>query len=139
MAREFQVIVWGATGFTGKLVAAHLLHRFGTDRLRWAIGGRSEEKLAAVREELGAPELPLVIGDSHSVDDMQALAERTEAIATTVGPYSRYGNELVAACARYGTHYCDLAGEVPWMRRMIDAHHTTARLSGAGAGEQLRL
>ena len=132
--REFDVVVWGATGFTGRLVAEHLADTYGHDgELTWAIGGRNADKLAqigATLERDGArPEA--IVGDSGDVEAMKSLAERTRVVATTVGPYSLYGNELVAACARAGTHYCDLAGEVPWVRRMIDAHEKTAVQSGA--------
>ncbi|MEM9172793.1 MAG: saccharopine dehydrogenase NADP-binding domain-containing protein [Pseudomonadota bacterium] len=133
MSREYQLILWGATGFTGQLVAEHLFKRIGWDSMRWALGGRSREKLEHTRQQLGrgAGKIDLITGDSTRPEDMRSLAERADVIVSTVGPYARYGNELVAACARAGTHYCDLTGEVPWMRRMIDAHHTTARLSGA--------
>jgi len=132
--REFDVIVWGATGFTGRLVAEYLLGRYGVgNELRWAIGGRNADKLASVRAGLGdaAEHLELVIGDSADPASMQVLANRTRVVATTVGPYALYGSELVAACAAAGTDYCDLTGEVQWMRRMIDAHHDQARRSGA--------
>ncbi|MEM7610172.1 MAG: saccharopine dehydrogenase NADP-binding domain-containing protein [Pseudomonadota bacterium] len=132
--REFDVIILGATGFTGRLVAEHLLSTYGVDGpLRWAIAGRSEEKLTAIRDQLGkkARKLAILVADSHDPQSLRELAVRTKVIATTVGPYALHGSDLVAACARNGTHYCDLAGEVPWMRRMIDAHHATAKRSGA--------
>jgi short subunit dehydrogenase-like uncharacterized protein len=132
--REFDVIVWGATGFTGRLVAEHLLrrHEVGGD-LRWAIAGRSDHKLADVRRDLGgrADRLPIVVADADDQSSMDALAERTTVICSTVGPYALHGSNLVAACAGHGTQYCDLTGEVQWMRRMIDAHHERARDTGA--------
>jgi short subunit dehydrogenase-like uncharacterized protein len=138
MEREFDVVVWGASGFTGRLVASHLLKRHGVSGdLRWAMAGRNERKLAEVRAEIGreagiaAEALPLVVGDSHDEAFVDALARRTKVVCTTVGPYASYGSELVAACAQNGTHYCDLTGEVQWMRRMIDAHHEQAKASGA--------
>lgn len=133
-AREFDVIVWGATGFTGRLVAEHLAATYGVGgELKWAIAGRNEEKLNEIRKGLGrkAKALPIVVADSHDLESLRAMVERTKVVATTVGPYSLHGNDLVAECARRGTHYCDLAGEVPWMRRMIDSHHSTAKRSGA--------
>jgi short subunit dehydrogenase-like uncharacterized protein len=132
--REFDVIVWGATGFTGRLVAEHLLHRHGVEgQLRWAIGGRSQHKLADVRRDLGtaAERLPLVLADADDPASLEAMVARTRVICTTVGPYALHGSGLVAACAALGTHYCDLTGEVQWMRRMIDAHHAQAEASGA--------
>ena len=132
--REFDIVVLGATGFTGALVAEYLCKRYAVgDRLRWAAAGRNERKLAALRESLGsgAASLPIIVADTLDASAMRQLAERTRVVLTTVGPYARYGSEVVAACAASGTHYCDLAGEVQWIRRMIDAHHDTARGSGA--------
>jgi short subunit dehydrogenase-like uncharacterized protein len=126
MTREFDVILFGATGFTGRLVADYLAAAAPRESLRWAIAGRSREKLEALG--LG---VPIVVGDALDAAAMRALAERTTVVCTTTGPYARYGSELVAACAGAGTHYCDLTGEVPWMRRMIDAHHARARTTGA--------
>jgi short subunit dehydrogenase-like uncharacterized protein len=136
--REFEIVVWGASGFTGRLVAEHLLQRHGVGRdLRWALGGRDARKLEQVRSEIGqeiripTASLPIVVGDSQDDAFMAELARRSQVVCTTVGPYARYGSKLVAACARTGTHYCDLAGEVQWMARMIEAHDDTARASGA--------
>ena len=132
--REFDVIVLGATGFTGALVADYLCrqYRVGGD-LRWAVAGRNEQKLVRLRESLGpaAASVPIIVADTLDAASMRELAGRTRVVLTTVGPYARYGSEVVAACADKGTHYCDLAGEVQWIRRMIDAHHDTARSSGA--------
>ena len=133
-AREFDVIVVGATGFTGALVAEYLRDRHGIgDELRWAAAGRNEQKLGTLREALGpsAASLPLIVADTLDAAAVRDLAQRTRVVLTTVGPYARFGSELVAACAEAGTHYCDLAGEVQWIRRMIDAHDATARKSGA--------
>ena len=133
--REFDVVLWGATGFTGRLVAEHLLARHGTDGgLRWALGGRNAGKLEALRGELGAgsgASLPLVVGDGDDDAFLDGLAARARVVCTTVGPYALHGSKLVAACARRGTHYCDLTGELPWIRRMIDAHEEEARRTGA--------
>jgi short subunit dehydrogenase-like uncharacterized protein len=131
--RPFDVVVWGATGFTGSLVAEYLYGRYGVDGdLRWAIGGRSEEKLAGLRDRLGAGErLPLLVGDSRDSVALAAIAGQTRVVCSTVGPFARYGSELVEACATAGTHYCDITGEVQWMRRMIDAHEDKARATGA--------
>lgn len=133
-AREFDIVLMGATGFTGRLVAEYLLNRHGADgELRWALAGRSQEKLDRVRRDLGesADSLPVIVADSHDADSLDALVQRARVICTTVGPYALHGSELVAACTRHGTDYCDLSGEVPWMRRMIDAHLDAARASGA--------
>lgn len=122
--REFDLVLFGATGFTGRLVAEHIA-RAG-DRPRWAIAGRDRGKLEALG--LGVQAL---VADAHDRPALDALARRTKVVCTTVGPYARYGSELVAACTEAGTHYCDLSGEVPWMRRMIDRHHERARATGA--------
>jgi short subunit dehydrogenase-like uncharacterized protein len=132
--RTFDVIVFGATGFTGTLVAEYLLRQYGVGRdLRWAIAGRSEDKLGAVKRGLGedAAELEMIVADSDDNAALAALAARTRVMLTTVGPYALYGSKLVAACVEAGTHYCDLAGEVHWIRRMIDRHHTRAQETGA--------
>jgi short subunit dehydrogenase-like uncharacterized protein len=132
--REFDIIVIGATGFTGALVAEYLCENYGIDGdLRWAAAGRSADRLAALRDSLGpaAQKLPLIVADTLDDQSMQELVQRTRVVLTTVGPYARYGSVLVAACATHGTHYCDLAGEVQWIRRMIDSHDTAARQSGA--------
>ncbi|MGK7295616.1 MAG: saccharopine dehydrogenase family protein [Candidatus Wenzhouxiangella sp. M2_3B_020] len=133
-AREFDVVLMGATGFTGRLVAEHLLARHGADgELKWALAGRSSEKLAKIREELGgnAGSLPVLVADSHDRESLDALVKRTKVVCTTVGPYALHGSDLVAACAEHGTDYCDLSGEVPWMRQMLDRHAEAAERSGA--------
>ncbi|MBW2523018.1 MAG: saccharopine dehydrogenase NADP-binding domain-containing protein [Deltaproteobacteria bacterium] len=135
-APEFDIVLWGASGYTGELVAEYLAKRPHGAELRWAIGGRDQGKLAQVRSKLAAlqprlAELPILVGDSHDGTWLDELASRARVICTTVGPYDRYGSELVAACVRQGTDYCDLAGETHWIRRMIDAHHEAAKASGA--------
>ena len=132
--REFDVVVYGATGFTGQLVAEYLLGRYGIgDDLRWAVAGRSEEKLRRMRRELGpaAEQLPMIVADSTDEDAVGELASRTRVVLTTVGPYALYGSNLVAACVEHGTDYCDLAGEAQWIRKMIDTHHERAQATGA--------
>ncbi len=133
-AREFDIIIQGATGFTGTLVAEYLLRQYGIgDNLRWALAGRSETKLQQVRDGLGAAAsgLELIVADSFDKDALQNLAVRTHVVLTTVGPYALYGSDLVAACVNAGTHYCDLAGEVQWIRKMIDTHQNRAQETGA--------
>jgi len=133
-SREFDVIVQGASGFTGTLVAEYLLRQYGAGGdLRWALAGRSEQKLQAVRQNLGpaANNIELIVADSFDKAALKSLASRTRVVLTTVGPYALYGSDLVAACVDAGTHYCDLAGEVQWIRKMIDTHHDRARATGA--------
>ena len=133
MTKPFDLVVHGATGFTGRLVIEYLLQRYPAGSgLRWAMGGRNADKLAAVRDEVGAPaDTPLVVTDTSNPASLQALMDATRLVLTTVGPYQLYGNELVAACAASGVDYVDLCGEPAWMRQMIDAHEATAKASGA--------
>lgn len=123
MERDFDIVLFGATGFTGKLVAKYLAPRHPG---RWAIAGRNREKLEALG--LG---VPILLVDAMDAAACAQIARRARVVCTTVGPYSLYGSALVAACAEAGTHYCDLTGEVHWMRAMIDAHHARARATGA--------
>lgn len=131
--RELGIVVYGATGYTGKLVAEYLNAQYGVNgTVSWAIAGRSLDKLEAVKEELSLPaELPLVLADASDPASLQKLAESAQVVLTTVGPYQLYGSELVAACARAGTDYVDLCGEPTWMKEMISAHSETAKASGA--------
>jgi short subunit dehydrogenase-like uncharacterized protein len=133
--RPYRWVLFGATGFTGRLVAEYLLAQAPADA-PWAIAGRSRGKLEALRDELAdrwprARELPLLVADSGDRSSLDALAAAADVVATTVGPYATYGSELVGACVAAGTHYCDLTGEVHFIRRMIDAHHEAARERGA--------
>jgi short subunit dehydrogenase-like uncharacterized protein len=133
MPKAFDLVVHGATGFTGRLVVEYLLQRYPAGSgLRWAMGGRSAGKLASVRDAIGAPaDTPLVVTDSRDPASLQALMAQTRLVLTTVGPYQLYGSELVAACAAAGVDYVDLCGEPAWMRQMIDAHEAAAKASGA--------
>ena len=133
MSKPFDLVVHGATGFTGRLVVEYLLKQYPAGSgLRWAMGGRCADKLAAVRDEVGAPaDTPLVVTDIASPTSLQALMALTALELTTVGPYQLYGNELLAACATAGVDYVDLCGEPAWMRQMIDAHEAQAQRSGA--------
>jgi short subunit dehydrogenase-like uncharacterized protein len=130
---KFDIVVYGATGFTGQLVAEYLALRYKDDRqLKWAMAGRSLDKLKSVRDAIGAPsDIPLIVADASDAASLKAMVGQTKSVITTVGPYLLYGNELIAECANAGVDYFDLCGEVPWMRRMIDAHSAAARNSGA--------
>ncbi|HEV2568919.1 saccharopine dehydrogenase family protein [Sphingomonas sp.] len=130
MAREFSIIVYGATGFTGRLVAEYLAANYPD--LRWAMAGRTQAKLEQIRAEIGAPAtLPLIIADAADPASLGEMVMRADVVITTVGPYQLYGTGLVAACATHGTAYVDLCGEPGWMREMIDAHQDRAKASGA--------
>ncbi|MCA9648368.1 MAG: saccharopine dehydrogenase NADP-binding domain-containing protein [Myxococcales bacterium] len=135
-SRPYDIVLWGATGFTGRLVAEHLVRTRADGELRLALAGRSRDKLEALRRELAAidpaaRELPIELADSFDAAALDALMAKTTVVCTTVGPYAKYGAELVAACVRQGTDYCDLTGEVPFIRTMIDRHHDAAHQAGA--------
>ncbi|MCH1553060.1 MAG: saccharopine dehydrogenase NADP-binding domain-containing protein [Luminiphilus sp.] len=129
--RDFEVIIYGASGFTGRLVAEYMGKTYGQS-INWAMAGRNEAKLAEVRREVGAPEsTPLVIADADDLDSLRSMVKRADCILTTVGPYQLYGSELVGLCAQEGTHYVDLSGEPGWMHEMIEQHAATAASTGA--------
>lgn len=130
---EFDLVVYGASGFTGRLVAEYLGRmRLAGSKIRWAMAGRDAAKLAAVRSEIGLPEtIPLVIADTADPASLRSMAERTRLVLTTVGPYQLYGESLLAACVEAGCDYVDLCGEPAWMRRMIDLHEQAAQRSGS--------
>ena len=131
MSREFDVIVYGATGFTGRLVAEHLAVTHPTG-VRWAMAGRSLSKLEEVRAEMGVPaDIALVTANADDPASLRAMCRRATVVVSTVGPYQLYGSDLVAACAATGTAYVDLCGEPAWMREMIDAHEAEAKATGA--------
>ncbi|RDC58962.1 Saccharopine dehydrogenase (NAD(+), L-glutamate-forming) [Alteripontixanthobacter maritimus] len=132
--REFDIIVYGATGYTGRLVAEHFVHEYGgkADAPKWAMAGRNQSKLEDVRTLIGAPDdTPLVVADAESAASLEAMCKRTRVVITTVGPYQLYGDDLVAMCAKTGTDYADLCGEPAWMAEKIAQHHATAEASGA--------
>jgi short subunit dehydrogenase-like uncharacterized protein len=130
MNRPFDLVLFGATGFTGRLVAEVLVRRAAG--LRWALAGRNLQKLAEVAEALGAADrLPLLHADAANEASLAKLAGEAKAVITTVGPYTRHGTPLVAACAAAGTDYLDLCGEPLWMAQMIRAYDAPARASGA--------
>ncbi|EAY30424.1 saccharopine dehydrogenase family protein [Microscilla marina] len=130
MHKAYDIVLWGATGFTGQLVAQYLLHQYGTGQaLAWAIAGRNESKLKKIRTELGNENIPMIIADSHDRASLEAMVQQTKVVCTTVGPYAKYGDLLVELCVTQGVHYCDLTGEIQWMRRTIDQHHQQAQVN----------
>jgi len=130
---KFDIVVYGASGFTGQLVAEYLATHYKDDKkLKWAIAGRSLEKLASVRDAIGAPkDTPLIAADAGDIASLKSMVDQTKLVISTVGPYQFYGNELVEVCAASGTDYMDLCGEPVWMRQMIDKHEGVAKASGA--------
>lgn len=132
---EFDVVLFGATSFVGQILSHYLLQRHGADgrSLRWALAGRSAAKLETLKQEMGpaAAAVPVVMADAADPAPLEALCARTRVVVSTVGPYALYGSPLVEVCARSGTDYCDLTGEVQWIERMIRQHEATARQTGA--------
>ncbi len=130
---KFDIVVYGASGFTGRLVAEYLAgHYKGDGRLKWAMAGRSLDQLKSVRDEIGAAaDTPLIAASSNDAGSLKAMADQAKLVITTVGPYQLYGSELVAVCAASGTDYIDLSGEPLWMREMIEKYGATAKASGA--------
>lgn len=129
---QFDVIIYGASGFTGRLVAEYLNAEYGAADLSWAMAGRSLGKLEAVRDEMGiSADIPLIAADANDPESLAAMAAQAKAIITTVGPYQNYGEPLVKACAEAGTDYVDLSGEPLWMKDMIERYDDIAKKSGA--------
>ena len=134
MADKFDVLVYGATSFVGQILCRYLIERTaGGARLRWAMAGRSAGKLEEVRRSLGeaAANIPLQVADAADEQALRALVASTRVIVSTVGPYALHGEPLVRACAEAGVEYCDLTGEVQWIRRMIERYEELARRNGA--------
>jgi short subunit dehydrogenase-like uncharacterized protein len=132
-SRRFDLVLFGATGFTGGLVADYLARRSGEEPFRWALAGRSPEKLAALRDRLvcTAPAPEVLVADSHDEAALRQLAASTKTVITTVGPYARYGEPLLRACAEAGTHYVDLTGEPHFVRAMRERYDGLAKKTGA--------
>ncbi|WP_417532243.1 saccharopine dehydrogenase family protein [Marinobacter lipolyticus] len=130
----YDLVVFGATSFVGQILTRYLLEAYGVGKsVSWAIAGRSESKLATLKEDLGgdAADLPVIIADAAGEADLQAMCDQTRVIISTVGPYALYGEPLVQACVRTGTDYCDLTGEVQWIRKMVERYEEEAKSSGA--------
>ncbi len=129
--RDHDIVLFGATGFTGKLVAEYLARHGGARSVRWAIAGRNEAKLEAVKRDLVAidpalADLPVLVADGHDQASLDAIVPKTRVVCSTVGPFGVHGRKLAATCARRGTHYCDITGEVPFIRASIDENHDQA-------------
>jgi short subunit dehydrogenase-like uncharacterized protein len=128
--RQYDIVVWGATGVAGRLVAEYLTEQYGPDALALAIGGRSEKRLETLAADLAAgtewADVPIVLGDATDLESLREMAASTAVVCTTVGPYTTYGTPLVEACIDAGTDYCDLTGEVNWIRETVDRFHDAA-------------
>ena len=134
--QEYDLVVWGATGVAGRFVSEHLTERYTADDITLALGGRDEARLRDIAADLeartdGWADIPVVVGDATDPATLRAIAEDTRVVCTTVGPYTEYGTPLVEACIEAGTDYCDLTGEVTWMRETVDRYHDAAVDAGA--------
>src|SRR3984957_16908233 len=131
---SYDLVAFGATSFVGKILCRYLWEEFGAQgEMKWGAAGRSKIKLKELRSSLGtkAGTLPLVVADAADEASLRMLCASTRVVVSTVGPYALYGEPLVKACAESGTDYCDLSGEVQWIRRMVQRYEVTARKSGA--------
>jgi short subunit dehydrogenase-like uncharacterized protein len=134
MKKQFDLILYGATGFVGQQAIAYLAQRADANT-RWAIAGRSQAKLEAVRAAVakrhaGAQDIPILVADAQDEKALSKLAASTRVVLSCAGPYALYGSKLVAACVAQQTHYADITGETPWVRQMIDLHHDQALANG---------
>ena len=131
--KSFDVVIYGATGFTGKLVVEYMQEKYGNDEgISWAIAGRSEEKLNSVREELKVgSNVPQLLVDSNDTDSIASMVQQTKCVLTTVGPYQLYGANILQQCVVHGVDYVDLCGEPGWMHEMINEHAEQAKETGA--------
>ena len=131
--KSFDVVIYGATGFTGKLVVEYMQEKYGNDEdVSWAIAGRSKEKLIAVSEDLKVgSNVPHLLVDSNDTDSIVSMVQQTKCVLTTVGPYQLYGANILQQCVIHGVDYVDLCGEPGWMHEMINEHAEQAKETGA--------
>ena len=129
--REYDVVLYGAGGFTGKQTAAYF-SKHAPPGLRWAIAGRNRDKLETVRAEVGGPARAedVLIADSRDQAAVDAVVSRTRVVLNTAGPFALYGTPVVDACVRFGAHYVDITGETPWVRELITRYHERAATDG---------
>ncbi|MCG8611235.1 MAG: saccharopine dehydrogenase NADP-binding domain-containing protein, partial [Pseudomonadales bacterium] len=132
--RQYDLVIFGATSFVGQILCRYMVNFQGADStVNWAIAGRSQSKLDTLKKELGtkAENLPVIVADAADEMALKAMCDQARVIISTVGPYALYGEPLVKVCAESGTDYCDLTGEVQWIKRMLDRYESTAQSSGA--------
>ncbi|WP_166268873.1 saccharopine dehydrogenase family protein [Marinobacter caseinilyticus] len=130
--QQFDIVVFGATSFVGQILSRYLMETFGSGGdVKWAIGGRSEAKLVNLKTDLGATDLPILTANADDEPSLRKMCGQTRVVVSTVGPYALYGEPLIKACVELGTDYCDLTGEVQWIRKMIQTYEEQAKKSGA--------
>ncbi len=125
--RNFDIIIWGATSFTGKLVCEYIFSKYRKNEIKWAMAGREEKKLQKIRSEVADTSIPILLADSFDENSLSILVKQTKVICSTVGPFSVYGTLLVDLCVRHKTNYCDITGEAHWIRKLIDKFHNKAK------------
>lgn len=125
--RDFDLIIWGATGFTGNLVCDYINKNYNERELRWAIAGRNKKKILKLQQKLKIDDSRTIIADSYDKDSLVKMVKKSKVVCTTVGPYAKYGTNLVEACIEGETNYCDITGETQWIRRIIDRFHAKAK------------
>ena len=125
--KQFDIIIWGASSFTGQLVTEYLFKKCGSSKIKWAIAGRNLDKLERIRSEVADKNIPIFIADSFDEDSLSKFVKKTNVVCSTVGPYSLYGTKLVKLCVENNTNYCDITGEAHWIRTIIDSFHEKAK------------
>ena len=125
--KELDLIIWGATGFTGQLVSEYISKKYSNSSLKWGIAGRNKEKISSVAKRLNIDENRIFIGDCDDIESLIKLTAKTKVIGTLVGPYAKLGSNLIEACIKTNTNYCDITGETQWIRKMIDKYHLKAK------------
>ena len=130
---SFDIVVFGATSFVGQILSQYLFDQYGVSKVRWAMAGRSQQKLEEVRSQLGegAADIPLIIADAADDEALASLCTQTQVVISTVGPYALYGEPMIRACCDSGTDYCDLTGEAQWIKKMQDRYAEKAKETGA--------
>ena len=125
--KKFDIIIWGATSFTGKLVTEYIFKKYGSSKIKWAIAGRNLKKLEKIRYQVADEKIPIFIADSFDEESLSKFVKITKVVCSTVGPYSLYGTKLVKLCVENNTNYCDITGEAHWIRSLIDRFHEEAK------------
>lgn len=129
---QYDIILFGATSFVGEILTGYMMGQYGDNSdIKWAIAGRSEDKLIATKQKHGAHDIDHIVADAANEQQLLTMVKQARVIVSTVGPYALYGEPLVKACAQNGVDYCDLTGEVQWYKRMVDKYETTAKQTGA--------
>ena len=125
--KQFDIIIWGASSFTGQLVTEYLFNKYGSSKIKWAIAGRNLDKLERIRSDVADKNIPIFIADSFDEDSLSKFVKKANVVCSTVGPYSLYGTKLVKLCVENNTNYCDITGEAHWIRTIIDSFHEKAK------------